>query len=74
MILVRQSVLAETDYLETAGLVFPIPAILISSGPAHQSPLIRELCSYHSSQLKTLLLLRPQLAEEAMIQLDQSTK
>jgi hypothetical protein len=74
MVLVRQSVLAEADHLETAGLVFPIPAIPLSSGPAHKSPLVRELCSYHSSQLKTLLLLRPKLAEEAMIELDQSGK
>ena len=59
-------------HLELASSVFPVPAIPPFSGPAHLSLLLGELRSYHPSQLKTLLLLEPQLANEALSDFEKS--
>ena len=55
-----------TAYLKDAGSVFPVAAVPIPAGPVHEPPLIKELRGYHPSQLKTLLLLQPELAEDVI--------
>jgi hypothetical protein len=70
----RGSVPVATTHLETAGSVFPVPDVSLPSGPAHESELIRELRSYHSSQLKLLLLLDPEAGDEIASELAKSNE
>lgn len=55
-----------TAHLKDAGSVFPVAAVSLPAGPVHEPPLMKELRGYHPSQLKTLLLLQPELAEEVI--------